>query len=292
MILVNDGSSDLSGAICDRFARVDARFRVIQKEEKGYSSALNAGLHVAKGEFIGFVNPEDRIDEVMLEKLLLTMVQNQADIVIANYQEEISIKNTQLVESSDTGIWKPEEAISTLFGQFRLKGFLCNKLFARTLFISTPSIQFDPEISVFEDLLFCVQCILKSKKIVYDPNLYYHYSDRHHEFPFSPLTKGKLSGLTELAKVVELTESVGEFDVSIVKDTYVFFAIQLMMHALNKGEQKDPLYQELKKKLVYFELAELKKSNVKCAYILTRSVTKVYYAYWKVAEIKKGMRIQ
>ena len=176
MILVNDGSCDLSGAICDRFARVDTRISVIHTQKKGYSSALNAGLLVTKGEYIGFVNPEDRIDAVILEKLLLTMVRNQADIVIANYQEEISIKNTQLVESSDTDIWKPEEAISKLFGQFRLKGFLCNKLFARTLFISTPSIQLDPEISVFEDLLFCVQCILKSKKIVYDPNLHYHKS--------------------------------------------------------------------------------------------------------------------
>ncbi len=81
IILVDDGSKDSSGEICDKLAKEDARIHVIHKQNGGVSSARNAGLDYAHGEYIAFVDGDDYIDETMYEKLLSKM---DADIDIVS----------------------------------------------------------------------------------------------------------------------------------------------------------------------------------------------------------------
>lgn len=85
IILVNDGSKDNSGRICDRLAQEDGRIHVIHKENGGVSSARNAGLDYAHGEYIAFVDGDDYIDETMYEKLLGKM-EEDTDIVFCYLQ--------------------------------------------------------------------------------------------------------------------------------------------------------------------------------------------------------------
>ena len=86
VILVNDGSTDGSGVICDRLAESDKRIRVIHKENGGTSSARNAGLDAAKGEFVGFVDSDDTIDANMYEKLHEHILQTNADMVVCSFK--------------------------------------------------------------------------------------------------------------------------------------------------------------------------------------------------------------
>ncbi|MCB8516908.1 glycosyltransferase, partial [Enterococcus durans] len=67
VILVDDGSPDNSGAICDEYAKLDSRVRVIHKENGGLSDARNAGIEIAKGKYLGFVDSDDFIDKDMYE---------------------------------------------------------------------------------------------------------------------------------------------------------------------------------------------------------------------------------
>ena len=69
IILVDDGSPDACGAICDEYAKKDDRIRVIHKENGGLSSARNAGIKIAKGEYIAFVDSDDWIDENFIKLL-------------------------------------------------------------------------------------------------------------------------------------------------------------------------------------------------------------------------------
>ncbi|EME8139564.1 glycosyltransferase, partial [Enterococcus faecium] len=69
VILVDDGSPDNSGAICDEYAKLDSRVRVIHKENGGLSDARNAGIEIAKGKYLGFVDSDDFIDKDMYEIL-------------------------------------------------------------------------------------------------------------------------------------------------------------------------------------------------------------------------------
>lgn len=85
VLLVNDGSTDDSGTICEEYAARDSRFRVYHKENGGVSSARNLGIQLAQGTYIAFVDSDDLIMSDYLEVLLRSMEENNADIVCCNY---------------------------------------------------------------------------------------------------------------------------------------------------------------------------------------------------------------
>ena len=88
IILVDDGSPDNCGAICDEYAAQDSRVRVIHKENGGVSSARNAGIEAATGDYIGFVDSDDWIEKDMFETLLTALVNANADMCICNCADE------------------------------------------------------------------------------------------------------------------------------------------------------------------------------------------------------------
>lgn len=86
IILVDDGSPDACGEMCDRYAQEDSRIRVIHKENGGLSDARNAGIEVATGEYIAFVDSDDWIDDKMYEVLYSTLLKYNADIAECSYR--------------------------------------------------------------------------------------------------------------------------------------------------------------------------------------------------------------
>ena len=80
IILVDDGSTDRSGEICDSFSKKDDRIEVIHKNNGGLSSARNAGLDISKGVYIGFVDSDDYIESNMYYELIKALIENDADI--------------------------------------------------------------------------------------------------------------------------------------------------------------------------------------------------------------------
>ncbi len=84
ILLVDDGSPDRCGEMCDQFAREDTRIRVIHKENGGLSSARNAGLNAASGKYILFTDSDDQIEPDMVETMVHAMEENEADIVTVN----------------------------------------------------------------------------------------------------------------------------------------------------------------------------------------------------------------
>ncbi len=85
IILVDDGSPDNCGAICDEYAKKDERIKVIHKENGGLSDARNAGIDAATGKYIGFIDSDDYIAPDMYEKLYFAMFKAKADIAISNF---------------------------------------------------------------------------------------------------------------------------------------------------------------------------------------------------------------
>src|SRR5690625_1367019 len=85
LILVNDGSTDRSSEICEEYASIDHRIRVIHKKNGGVASSRNAGLEVAKGEYIGFVDNDDYINEYMFETLYNNARTYSSDILFCDY---------------------------------------------------------------------------------------------------------------------------------------------------------------------------------------------------------------
>lgn len=97
VIAVNDGSTDASGEILDQYASKDTRIIVIHKKNGGVSAARNDGIQLVKGEYIGFVDPDDWIDHDMYEALYHSAVEEKADIVMCTYMREFGTHSKEKV---------------------------------------------------------------------------------------------------------------------------------------------------------------------------------------------------
>ena len=171
VILVDDGSPDRSGAICDEYAQKDPRVRVIHKENGGVSSARQCGLDNARGEYTIHADPDDWIEPDMLEALYAKAKAEDADMVICDYYVEFG-KKTELKQQQPSAL-DSETVLREMFQ--RLHGSLCNKLVRRACYKDF-QISFPPEVHYSEDLYVVVSLLLHSIKVAYIPRAFYHYN--------------------------------------------------------------------------------------------------------------------
>lgn len=101
IILVDDGSTDNSGKICDEFLQKDSRISVIHKKNGGLSSARNAGLNIAKGKYIGFVDSDDWIDKYYYEKLYNIAKKSKSDIVSCKFNKSSKYKENSYIKINE-----------------------------------------------------------------------------------------------------------------------------------------------------------------------------------------------
>ncbi len=116
IILVDDGSQDSSGKICDKFAEKDNRIKVIHTPNGGLSSARNYGIENAKGDFLIFVDGDDYISVEMTEKFYLSIIENNADIVIGGRLTtfESNKKNESIIFYQESGVINKNTIIKDL----------------------------------------------------------------------------------------------------------------------------------------------------------------------------------
>lgn len=137
IILVDDGSPDNCGKICDEYAKKDTRVRVIHKENGGLSSARNAGLDVASGEYVSFVDSDDYIKENFIEVLYNLCVENKCDISECGYlrfQDEYeSLEDSETI--SDIKIYSNYEMQKKIYGEECVKTVVVwNKLYKKYIY--------------------------------------------------------------------------------------------------------------------------------------------------------------
>lgn len=176
-ILVDDGSTDGSGQICDKCARQEPNFSVIHKANGGLSSARNAALDVARGEYLCFLDSDDVLHPRALELLLSAIVDSKADLVSAPLRE-FSTEQADLptLEQMPVSILGREDFIDHLlphnFGRICVTA--CGKLYRREIF---RHIRY-PEGKIYEDLHVYLDILLQCSQIaVLDEPLYYYYTN-------------------------------------------------------------------------------------------------------------------
>lgn len=172
IILIDDGSNDNSGIICDEYAKKDNRIIVVHKENGGVSSARNKGLKIAKGEWISFVDADDWIEQTFCQTLLNKVTQEQADIALCGYNritdnriEKINANNQEVFLNSN------EYLVKSLNPQTGF-GFCHMKLIKKEVL---KSISFNERIEVGEDALFNIQLSTYIKKAVFLKQPLYNY---------------------------------------------------------------------------------------------------------------------
>lgn len=173
--LVDDGSTDQSGEMCDRYAQQDPRIQVIHKANGGLSSARNAALDVCEGEFIGFVDSDDYVDVQMIEKLMEAAHRSSADLVICNHFEEKENRLTIQEPVSDTQIeMDSHTALFQLIHDTKIRSYAWDKLYRRELF---EGVRY-PDGRNYEDIATTYLLFERAKKIVHIPDYLYYYQMR------------------------------------------------------------------------------------------------------------------
>ena len=172
IILIDDGSPDNCGKICDEYAKKDSRIKVIHKKNGGVSSARNAGLNIATGDYIAFVDADDYIKNAMYEQLLLVLKETNADISVCNYQYGDYIQEDTL----SVTLYNSITACKQLFFSDRFKEGISvapvDKLYKSELF---NNLRFLEACHYAEDTLMCVQVFCQAKTIVKKDITLYHY---------------------------------------------------------------------------------------------------------------------
>ncbi len=276
IILIDDGSPDNSGAICDEYAERDNRIKVIHKENGGVSSARNVGLDNTSGEYIGFIDADDYIDFQMYEVLYNNLTDNEADISMCVYALENSSGEFIPHYSSEiTEAFDREQAISEMLKQVKYTCSLWDKLFSARLI---ESVRFDEEISHNEDLLFVYQLMKKSDKAVYTSRPMYYYCKNEQSASRVKFSDKNTTMLKAQTMVLEdIRENVPEiYDVALTE--YVKTAI-FNLTAIVKSNYQNKEYIE--------KLREIVKDNLR--FFLKSYVAKGYKLYAILISINFGL---
>ena len=183
VILVDDGSTDGSGRLCDYLAQKDARVRVLHQENSGVSAARNAGLDAAKGIYIYFVDGDDWVEPTMVEESVGFMEQGGYDLCswghsIINEDGEVCYfgRRKEMFFSFPTQEKKWRFLCHWIL-TCRLNWSVWSRVFRRDI-IEQSGLRFAAEQKVFEDLDFIVQYLIVSQNLYYTPKPFYNYRQR------------------------------------------------------------------------------------------------------------------
>ena len=171
IILVDDGSPDNCGEICDEYAKKDNRFKVIHQKNGGVSLARQAGLDKATGDYIIHCDPDDWIEPEMLQEMLTKAQEENADMVICDHYRESNNEITYCSHKLQNPI-TAKEALRKMI-DYKIGTALWDKLMRKEI---CKGITFSPiELAIGEDQLFCIKVVNNDIKITYLPKAYYHY---------------------------------------------------------------------------------------------------------------------
>ena len=173
IILIDDGSTDNSGKICDAYAEKDKRIRVIHQENGGAASAKNVGLRIASGEYLTFVDSDDFLEADAYSYMLSMIKEHHADVIQCSYRDVYLDKQIEQIVEEDLKVCRVEEYLKRYTYDWTC-GLLWDKLYRRNLF---SNIYFE-EGHIIDDDFFTYQGIMNACKIVLSPQIVYNYRKR------------------------------------------------------------------------------------------------------------------
>ena len=169
IILVDDGSPDNCPSMCDEYAAQDSRIVVVHKQNGGLSSARNAGIDVARGEYLLFVDSDDYISPVMVEELLNAITASHAEIAASRISSDAKLICTERGQSTE--VLQPKQVMQYILTEKVVTTSASGKLYRRDTFGDTRY----PEGKIYEDLGTTYKLINKCQRIVFVDGCFYYY---------------------------------------------------------------------------------------------------------------------
>lgn len=169
LILINDGSTDDSWGVCEKYAKEYTNVQAYSQENKGVSEARNLGIEKATGEWIGFVDSDDWIEEGYFDKMNEVSQNYSVDLIMSYYEKNKIINRIK-------GVLDVHETGELVLGDKNVGGYCWNKLFRRQIIIDN-DLRFDPSVKLCEDVLFVMQYVQHMDCSYVFLNALYHYEE-------------------------------------------------------------------------------------------------------------------
>lgn len=278
-------SADDCGKICDDYARIDYRIRVIHKENGGLSSARNAGLDIARGKYIGFVDSDDYIHERMYEILLKEAENNSSDIVICKFKKVFdNIKiDKEINENIDIYNFNNVEALGELYGSNAMDFVVIwNKIYDKRIFESERY----KEGKLHEDEFIIHKLLYKSNRVTFISKELYYYFQRNGSIMQSKFNIKRLDAVYALEERMRFFEDLNLKELK-EKAQYCYIKIFFEFFYRAKSNVNNCEYdlRELKKRFIY-NIPRIINNNIynikeKTLWIIFIISPKVYEAYNK-----------
>lgn len=233
ILLIDDGSTDDSGNICDYYSQIDKRISVFHKENGGVSTARNMGISHAKGDYICFVDSDDAVKPDMIQEMLNKAIDFDADISCC-LLEVIEIDGTvRPLMSGVSGLFNNKHIISAFFTDQFIKDQMYgpyNKLYKRELLEGK---QFK-NYRLGEDILFVFEILLKSERIYIGNKVGYQYLHRADSAMTSAFSVKKLDYVYAAMEVVELCKNYAPYAIDAANNwLFYHYLITLRQICIN-----------------------------------------------------------
>ena len=241
ILLVDDGSTDQSGSLCDEWERKDERIRVFHKENGGLSDARNEGIRNAKGEYLCFIDSDDYVEPQMIQVLYENLIASNADMSVCEFEKQQEGKEAAFPYDGNHRIkeYEGEEVLALLYSkEFLNRSTIVvawNKLYRRELFDGI----WYPVGRLHEDEYVIHRLLYKAGKLVYTSQSFYHYMQREQSI-MSSFSEKKI------------------WDMLAAYEERISFLLQIEKREYAKLECKEWLYKAKKS----YKLCEQKKPEI------------------------------
>lgn len=247
ILLVDDGSTDGGGQICDEYEKKDKRIRVLHLENGGPSQARNTAMDQAKGEYIAFVDGDDWIDKEMYENMYLAIKKTGAELAVCSYKQ-VSHQGTEDPSDEKMIYFEKEEALESFIKEeeeIRIQNAAWNKLFCRSLL---KEIRF-PVGKLYEEILFTTKILAQAKGVVYLNQAYYNYvTDRNGSIMNAGAGRRIFTDQIPLyMEKRKYLEEIGRIDLADIHNYY--FYKRLLQHYAELEEVQRDGYKEYQRQI-------------------------------------------
>ena len=288
IVLVDDGSPDQCGAICDAYAGTDNRIRVIHKKNGGVSSARNCGLETVTGDYIFFVDSDDTLKGNAIEVLFAIVQKTNADIVICSCKHVKEKNDDNAIYDGAYQCLKTVESAEAIKNlSYNIHVFdeleptaVWGKLYKKS---AVQNLRFNEKMNVGEDFVFNYFAICKAKVVTYCNLKLYNYNFVETSLMNNKIYSPKLMrSFEELVKFAESQKNSEYFDEVIVRSVNVAFTIYLKTPEKQSIEKN-----EIEEYIVKYRSSVLTKTNLKIRVALVLSTISFKLVRWVFFKTKK-----
>lgn len=239
IIVVDDGSTDGTGEVCDRLASKDGRILAIHKENGGPAEARNVGVARARGSYIGFVDGDDWIDHDMYEKMLGALKEHRADLAVCRYRqvhktytEDLSVDRAVLFEGQEALQYYVQET-----KEYDIQNAAWNKLYKREILTN---ITF-PIGKWYEDIMFATMALARAKRCIYlDTACYNYIIDREGSIMNTQINPRTFTDqIPAYYEKTKFLKELGRQDLADIHDYFFYKRLLLFYDRLQESDAPD-----------------------------------------------------